>query len=276
MRLSVLSSGSSGNATYVEAGSGGVLVDAGVSCRRLKLALARIGRSLADVGMVLITHSHGDHTNGLRSILRERSVPILAAPDVAESMKVRPVTACESCEMGGGLLADFFEVPHDAPTFGLRLTDGTRTVVIATDLGEVTPQALRMMQGADALVLEANHDLDWLRSGPYPADLKRRVASPRGHLSNHQTAQAALALAPNGLKDVVLAHLSKTNNSPARATGTVSRILREGGHGGIRVRAALAGHPTPVVEVGAPLVSNEYLYRYEGTVEATARLFGIE
>ena len=275
MRLSVLSSGSSGNATYIESGSGGVLVDAGLSCRRLKLMLARIGRSLGDVGMILITHAHGDHTNGLRSILREREIPIIATPAVAASMKIRSVTACEACEMNG-LSADFFEVPHDAPTFGLRLTDGTRTVTVATDLGELPPETLRIMRGTDALVLEANHDPDWLKSGPYSADLKRRVASPKGHLSNYQTAEIALALAPYGLKDVVLAHLSRTNNSPARATGTVSRVLREGGHGSIRVRAALAGHPTPVIDVGAPLVSSEYVYRYQGSEESAARLFGIE
>ncbi len=275
MRLSVLSSGSSGNAAYIESGEAGVLIDAGLSHRRLKLLLARIGRSFEDVGAILITHGHSDHTAGLPSILRERKLPIHAAPGVAETMKTPSVLTCEACEIDG-LNADFFEIPHDAPTFGLRLSDGERTVVVATDLGEVTPEALRNMRGAEALVLEANHDPDWLRSGPYSADLKRRVAAPNGHLSNHQAAEAALALAPYGLKDLVLAHLSKTNNSPARATGTVSRALREAGHGGVRVRAAIAGHPTPVIEVGTPLVSGEYVYRYERRSSEGTRLFGIE
>jgi phosphoribosyl 1,2-cyclic phosphodiesterase len=119
------------------------------------------------------------------------------------------------------------------------------------------------MRGAEAVVLEANHDPDWLRSGPYSARLKRRISSSNGHLSNRQAARAALALAPHGLKDLVLAHLSKTNNSPARACGTVHRTLREAGHGGIRVRAAIAGHPTPWIEVGTPLEDHEYVYRYE-------------
>lgn len=275
MRLSVLSSGSSGNAAYIESGEAGVLIDAGLSHRRLKLLLARIGRSFEDVGAILVTHGHSDHTAGLPSILRERKLPIYAAPGVAETMKTSSVLTCEHCETNG-LTADFFEVPHDAPTFGLRLSDGERTVVVATDLGEVTPEALRNMRGAEALVLEANHDPDWLRSGPYSADLKRRVAAPNGHLSNHQAAETALALAPHGLKDLVLAHLSKTNNSPARATGTVGRALREVGHGGVRVRAAIAGRPTPVIEVGTPLVSGEYVYRYERRSDEGARLFGVE
>jgi hypothetical protein len=95
--------------------------------------------------------------------------------------------------------------------------------------------------------------------------LKRRISSDNGHLSNLQAAEAALALAPHGLKDLILAHLSKTNNSPARACGTVQRALREAGHGGIRVRAAIAGHPTPPLEVGAPLENRGYVYRYERT-----------
>ncbi|HZC19449.1 MAG TPA: MBL fold metallo-hydrolase, partial [Rubrobacteraceae bacterium] len=165
--------------------------------------------------------------------------------------------------------------PHDAPTYGLRITDGERVGALATDLGEVEPETLRFLRGADAVVLESNHDPDWLRRGPYSADLKRRVASARGHLSNRQAAEAACVLAPHGLKDLVLAHLSKTNNSPARACGTVRKALKEAGHAGIRVRAAIAGHPTPWIEVGEPLESREYLYRYGGEREPH-RLFGLD
>lgn len=262
MRLSVLSSGSSGNATYVEAEGRGLLVDAGLSCRRLAGLLSRAGVSLENVGAVLLTHGHGDHTSGVRSLVRETGVPVYAAPGVGERFGARIVDAGKEIETSG-FLTTFFAVPHDAATYGLRLSHGGRTLALATDLGEVAPEVLRRMRGADALVLEANHDPEWLRRGPYSADLKRRVASANGHLSNHQTAEAALALAPHGLKDLVLAHLSKTNNSPARATGTVSRALREAGYGDVRVRAAMAGHPTPWVEVGRPLEQREYVYRYE-------------
>jgi ribonuclease BN (tRNA processing enzyme) len=164
----------------------------------------------------------------------------------------------------GGLEAAFFEVPHDAPTYGLQVSDGERAVALATDLGEVREDAVAWMSGAEALVLEANHDSDWLWSGPYSRDLKHRVASANGHLSNRQAAEAALALAPYGLKDLVLAHLSKTNNSPARACGTARGLLRQAGHGGVRVRAAIAGHPTPWIEVGEPTESESYVYRYGG------------
>ena len=249
-------------------------MDAGLSCGRLRVLLTRVGRGLENVDAVLITHGHADHTSGLRSLLRERSIPVYAAPGVAETVKVaEAVEGGEVLDLGG-LSATFFEVPHDAPTYGVALSDGDHACALATDLGEVAPEAERFLRGADALVLEANHDFDWLRRGPYSADLKRRVASPRGHLSNRQAAEAACALAPHGLKDLVLAHLSKTNNTAIRATGTVRQALKAAGHGGVRVRAAAAGHPTPWIEVGAPLVTGAGdVYRYDDEDAGLSRLF---
>lgn len=238
-----------------------MLIDAGLSYRRIKGLLARIGRNLNDIGAVLITHGHSDHTSGVKSLVRECGVEILAVPGVGERLGATTIEAGEAIEVSG-LEVVFFQVPHDSETYGVRFSDGARTGVLATDLGETTPEVLRWMRGAEALVLESNHDPEWLRRGPYSADLKRRVASANGHLSNHQAAEAALTLAPYGLKDVVLAHLSKTNNSPARACGTVYKALREAGHDGVRVRAAIAGHPTPWIEAGTPLKGTEYIYRY--------------
>ncbi len=237
-------------------------MDAGLSCRRIEGLLARIGRSLDDVGAVLLTHGHADHTSGVRSLVHECGVEVFAAPGVGESLGATTFEAGEAFEVGG-LAATFFEVPHDSSTYGLRISDGERDIAMATDLGEADPEVLRRMRGAEAVVLEANHDLDWLRRGPYSARLKRRISSSNGHLSNRQAAEAALALAPHGLKDLILAHLSETNNSPARACGTVHKALREAGHGSIRVRAAIAGHPTPPIDVGVPLEDPEYVYRYE-------------
>ena len=274
MRLSVLSSGSSGNATYIETADGGLLVDAGLSCRRIESLLRSIGRSLSDVGAVLLTHAHADHTSGVRSLIRECGVGVIAAPGVGGSLGATTLDVGEAFVVGG-IEAVFFEVPHDSSTYGLRVSDGQRDVALATDLGEVGPEVLEHMRGAEAVVLEANHDLDWLRRGPYSARLKRRISSKDGHLSNQQAAEAGLALAPHGLKDLILAHLSKTNNSPARACGTVHRVLREAGHGGVRVRAAIAGHPTPPIEVGTPLMTAEYVYRYEKPRTAE-RLFEVE
>jgi phosphoribosyl 1,2-cyclic phosphodiesterase len=276
LRFSVLSSGSSGNATYIEVGERGFLVDAGLSCRRLRGLLGRIGRDLSNVSTLLLTHGHNDHTCGVRSLLREREVSLYAAPGVAEMVGVAPVEVGEALNLAGGVSATFFEVPHDAPTYGLRISDEERAIALATDLGEVGPETLRFLYGADAVVLEANHDPEWLRHGPYSANLKRRVASSRGHLSNYQTAEAARALAPHGLKDLVLAHLSEKNNSPTRACGTVRKTLKDAGYESIRVRAAIAGHPTPWIEVGGSIERREYVYRYGGEAEGAVRLFVVE
>jgi phosphoribosyl 1,2-cyclic phosphodiesterase len=274
LRLSVLSSGSSGNATYIETDSGGLLVDVGLSRRRIEALLARIGRNLTDVNAVLLTHAHADHTCGVRSVVSEHDIEVFAAPGVGESLGANTVASGEPGTVGG-LTVTFFEVPHDSMTYGVRVAYDGSAVAMATDLGEAGVEVLRRMRGAEAVVLEANHDTDWLRRGPYSASLKRRISSNRGHLSNRQAADAAAALAPHGLKDLVLAHLSKTNNSPTRACGTVSGALREAGHSGVRVRAAIAGHPTPWIEVGTPLRVPEHVYRY-GERGAAGQLFGIE
>jgi phosphoribosyl 1,2-cyclic phosphodiesterase len=274
LRLSVLSSGSSGNATYMETDSGGLLVDAGLSRRRIEALLARIGRNLGDVQAILLTHGHSDHTCGVRSFVRDRGIPVFAAPGVGESLGAGTVAPGEKCKVGG-LTATFFEVPHDSLTYGVRISDEASAVAMATDLGEAGIDVLRCMRGAEAVVLEANHDHDWLRRGPYSSSLKRRISSRHGHLSNRQAGEAAVALAPHGLKDLVLAHLSKTNNSPIRASGTVHRALREAGHGGVRVKAAIAGQPTPWIEVGTPLRVSERVYRYDDK-SAAGQLFGID
>jgi phosphoribosyl 1,2-cyclic phosphodiesterase len=276
LRFSVLSSGSSGNATYIEPESGGrgLLIDAGLSCRKIKAHLDHIGRSLADVEAVLLTHGHGDHTTGLRSLLRERNLPIYAAPGVWKK------AGCMVCEPGesfpvGHMDVTFFNVPHDAPTYGVRLTTVDDSVSFATDLGEVTTETLRWMRGSSAVVLEANHDLEWLRRGPYSWDLKRRIASASGHLSNDQAAQAAVELAAYGLNELVLSHLSEKNNSAARATGAVVRSLRAAGHESVRVRVAPAKRPTPWIVAGERIEEPGSIYRNEAEVVAQ-RLFEVD
>ena len=258
----------------METDSGGLLVDAGLPPRRIGALLARIGRSVADVNAVLLTHGHADHTCGVLALVRECDIEVFAAPGVGESLGANTVAPGEPCSVED-LGVTFFEVPHDSMTYGVRVSDGSSAVAMATDLGEVGVNVLRSMSGAEAVVLEANHDPDWLRRGPYSATLKRRISSRRGHLSNRQAADAAVALAPHGLKDLVLAHLSKTNNSPTRARGAVHGALREAGHGGVRVRAAIAGHPTPWIEVGTPIQAPEHVYHYDEKSSA-GQLFSIE
>ncbi|WP_162924562.1 MBL fold metallo-hydrolase [Rubrobacter indicoceani] len=276
MRFSVLASGSSGNATYVEANRepGGILVDCGVPARRLEPLLNSIGRGAGDVNAVLLTHGHSDHTCGLRTLRKVRPVPVFAAPGVGERFGAQTVETGDAFALPG-ILASFFEVPHDAPTCGVRLDSGEAAMAMATDLGEVRAGLLSVLRGVDALVVEANHDVEWLRNGRYPQQLKHRIASAEGHLSNDQAADLVLSLVPHGLKEVVLAHLSETNNSPARAVGAVSRVLREANFAGVRVRAALRKHPTPWIEVGRPPGPSEPLRFVYGEARPVGGLFGV-
>ena len=248
-------------------------MDAGVSCKRLDWLLRSVGRGLDDLGAVLLTHGHGDHTRGLRRVLERTGVEVYSAPGVGEGFGARIVESGQEIVLGG-LRAVFFEVPHDTPTYGLRISDESSAVGLATDLGEIGEETLRRLRGVEALVLEANHDEDWLWGGSYPRELKRRVSSAAGHLSNAQAAEAALALAPHGLKDLVLAHLSEKNNSPARACGTAGSLLRRAGFGSVRVRAAIANRPTPWIEAGEPLAVQDHVYRY-AAAEAE-QLFEVE
>ena len=145
MRLSVLSSGSSGNATYMETDSGGLLVDAGLSRRRIEALLALTGRNLTDVKAVLLTHGHADHTCGVRSLARDCGIEVFAAPGVGESLGANTVVPGENCRVGD-LTVTFFEVPHDSLTYGVRVSDGESAVAMATDLGEAGIEVLQRMQ----------------------------------------------------------------------------------------------------------------------------------
>src|SRR5918993_479242 len=161
----------------METDSGGLLVDAGLSRRRIEALLSRIGRNLEDVGAILLTHGHADHTCGVRSVVRDRGIPVFTAPGVGESLGAKTVAPGEECNVGG-LTATFFEVPHDSLTYGVRVADGEGAVAMATDLGEAGVEVLRCMRGAEAVVLEANHDYDWLRRGPYSANPQGRNRRP--------------------------------------------------------------------------------------------------
>jgi len=152
LRLSVLSSGSSGNATYIETDSGGLLVDAGLPPRRIGALLARIGRTLADINAVLLTHGHTDHTCGVGALVRERNIEVYAAPGVGVSIGANTVSLEAPCSVED-LGVTFFEVPHDSMTYGVRVSDGSSAVAMATDLGEAGVDVLQSMSEADAVVL---------------------------------------------------------------------------------------------------------------------------
>ncbi|HEY7954333.1 MAG TPA: MBL fold metallo-hydrolase [Polyangia bacterium] len=254
MRLLLLASGSSGNVAYLEAGPAGaptrLLIDAGLPPAEIEARLERVPSSsspltLSQIDAALITHDHRDHAGYAAALKR----PLWAT---SGTRRVRRLEA-ELVRAGARFQIGAFAIepvllPHDADeTVGYVLeADGAR-VGILTDCGHDAPEVARAYAGCRVLALEANHDRELLRLGPYPPSLKRRVSGPRGHLSNEQSAQlleqmCALAKSP---ELVIAAHLSRPNNRPLLARRALERAL---GFSGQVIVASQAGG-SPLIEV---------------------------
>lgn len=225
LRFRSLGSGSTGNATLVEATSGGsttrLMIDCGFGVRQLDVRLASAGLKVTDLDAIFITHEHGDHIGCAHSVSVRHRIPIWMSEGTwlatgARDFDGRLNFARDGVTIDlGGLNIEPFTVPHDARE-PLQLTcgDGARRLGILTDLGHATPYVLGRLAGLDALLLESNHDSDLLAGSGYPAFLKQRVGGQYGHLSNAAAAAIARAIHHDGLRHVVAAHLSEQNNRP--------------------------------------------------------------
>ncbi len=253
--LKLLYSGSDGNAALLTLGDHAVLIDAGRNCKTLCAALLEAGVSPDAIDAIFLTHEHRDHTAALEVFLKHHPCPVHAAGRSAEVLQAR---ACAPlCELlvahpplfqqtVGPFTFCSFRAPHDSQEcvgYRITLTDeqGVHTIGYATDLGNVTKTVEEGLMGCEAVVLECNHDEQMLMTGPYPYDLKRRIASRYGHLSNSDCAAFSTRLVQNGTKRLLLAHLSETNNLPDLALNEVRSALCGMP---VRVRAADPVHIT--------------------------------
>jgi phosphoribosyl 1,2-cyclic phosphodiesterase len=239
LRFKSLGSGSSGNATLVEAQSGShttrLLIDCGIRLRDLEARLAEAGTCAEDLDAVFITHEHGDHIGCARSFVKRYSTPLwmsqgtwLAVSDEAWVPHQHLLNvARDGCTIEiGALQALPFTVPHDArEPLQLRCSDGNRHLGIVTDLGHASSHVVASLQGCHALLLEANHDPDLLQASSYPNFLKQRVAGPWGHLANHAAAELLARIKHENLNYVQAAHLSERNNTPELARACLSTAL---------------------------------------------------
>ena len=255
MHITSLASGSGGNCALVSFNGTHILIDMGISLKRLRLGLKELGISPSDIHAVLVSHEHSDHISGLAGLSKYHGVPILAPPSTAEVLHLDE----HSRDYVGGLrfgedfrLGDIsvraFRTPHDTPqSAGFRLwTDDGESFGFCTDLGHVSGEVLDNLAGSKTVMLESNHDADMLRRGPYPAFLKRRILSDHGHLSNDSGARLAVQLAESGASSIVLAHLSAENNDPSIAFAKVSEALGRVGFGNVSVKVA---SPTVLMEL---------------------------
>ena len=234
LTVTTLASGSSGNAALVSCGDTHILLDAGVSARRITTGLRTLGVPPEKLTAILVTHEHHDHINGLTVLTKKVRVPIVSSGPTCRQICYKVPFVDELVrqqEPGTGawlgeLWVESFATPHDAAgSVGYSIAgDGCR-MVLCTDLGYVTPEVKAAVRGCDLLICEANHDEDWVRSGPYPYQLKQRILGDRGHLSNEAGAELAALGVESGARTVVLAHLSAENNTPARARQVAVRRL---------------------------------------------------
>ena len=236
--LHTLASGSSGNSLLISCGQTHLLVDAGISCRRISTGLKELGLSLEHLTAILITHTHTDHISGLQTMLKKLPVSLLATDRACRDLLCRlPASAghvqslplCEGVQVGD-IAVTAIPTSHDAPgACGYRLDTEHGSVGILTDTGFVTEAAEALLPGVELMVLESNHDPEALDCGPYPYYLKQRIAGQYGHLSNADAARFAVKLAQAGASQIVLAHLSHENNSPAMAHYVTQTALSAAG-----------------------------------------------
>lgn len=243
MEFYTLASGSSGNCTLVRAGRTLLLLDAGISCRRITQSLRSLGLTLDDLTAVFITHEHADHVNGLATLTKKCAAPVYVTRGAARVLTC-PVTAFtagetlrfESCAVRS------FSTSHDAiDPVGYRIDAPDGSFGVLTDTGFVTDEAAQALAGVDALLLEANHDVQTLQYGTYPYFLKQRILGAQGHLSNDAAAEFALRAVRSGTRDILLAHLSSENNTPEMAEYAVARALQAAG---LSVRLGVAPRET--------------------------------
>ena len=235
MQFSTLASSSSGNCTLISHGADHIIIDAGISCRRIMAALAALEADPGRISGILVTHEHDDHISGLASLCRKLCAPVYAPQGVAEGILARFPDAGLSIHVisagipfaVGPFTVRAFHTSHDVrESVGYRVSAEDRSMALATDLGCVTEEVLQAITGVNAVVLEANHDTDMLRYGPYPSVLKKRIASDCGHLSNRVCGRLAGILYGKGTHTFVLAHLSQENNTPELARAAVEAGLK--------------------------------------------------
>lgn len=246
MEFYTIASSSAGNAALVCHEDINILIDAGVSCRRITQTLTTLSLTLADLDGILITHEHIDHVRGLGTLAKKCGARLYASRGTASALdypaaRVHAFPAGEEFTIGA-LHVKSFRTSHDArESVGYRVESNDGSLAVLTDTGFVTDEAHDVALGADMLLLESNHDVVMLKNGGYPYYLKQRILSEYGHLSNDAAAEFAIECVRAGTSDILLAHLSGENNTPQLAEYTVGRALQASG---LTVRLSAAPRDT--------------------------------
>lgn len=218
MKVKTIASGSKGNCTIVSCDNTNLIIDMGISYLTLKKSLEENSLSFDNFSGILITHCHKDHTKGLSSLVKKTNLDVYIPENMYESLKEYiPYTNCKFIEdifTINDVQIELIHTSHDAPSsVGFIISYNEKSLVYVTDTGYINRKYLAKMVGKDAYIIESNHDEIMLMDGPYPRFLKERVISDKGHLSNKTTAKYLKKIVGENTKNIVLAHLSETNNT---------------------------------------------------------------
>ncbi|MDD3277892.1 MAG: MBL fold metallo-hydrolase [Lachnospiraceae bacterium] len=265
MKLCSIASGSSGNCIFAGSEESSILIDAGISGKRVEQGLNSIGYTGKDLDAILITHEHSDHIKGVGVLARKLQVPIYATAGTIQAIKgytslgkfpdgiFREIEADHAFTIGD-LRVNPFHISHDAADpAGYRVSHGKHSIAVATDLGKYDDYIVQNLKGLDALLLEANHDVNMLQVGGYPYYLKQRILSDRGHLSNSIAGQLLCELLHDNMQAVMLGHLSRENNYEALAYETVCSEVTMGDNpyksADFRITVAKREEPSELIEL---------------------------
>lgn len=247
MRFISLGSGSRGNATLVETGGTRLLVDCGFGAREAQRRLCEVGVSAQDLDAILVTHEHGDHIRGVGPLAARFDIQVWTTPGTwrragsSEVPRLRLFSGHQGVFRIGDVRVTPFPVPHDArePCQFVFESAGSKLGML-TDAGHVTTHARDLLRECGALMIECNHDIDMLHTGPYPPSLQARIGGRYGHLSNRQTAELLDSLPLTGLSHLLVAHISEKNNHPRRIRETLLQVSAD-----LEQRLTLAGQDSP-------------------------------
>ena len=233
MRFVSIASGSSGNCIYAGTESTHILVDAGISAKRIEQGLFEVGLKAGEVNAICITHEHTDHVRGLGVLARKYAIPIYGTKGTLQELKkikglgeypeelLHPVLPDVKFTVGDMDVLPF-HIDHDAADpVAYRIQSGNKSIAVATDLGHYNQYTIDHLLDLDAVLLESNHDLRMLETGPYPYYLKRRIMGDFGHLSNENAGRLLNCILSGKMKHILLGHLSQENNMPELAYETV-------------------------------------------------------
>ena len=265
MRLCSIASGSSGNCIYVGSEATHLLVDVGISGKKAEAGLNELDITGRDLDGILVTHEHVDHISGLGVMARKYHIPIYATPGT--------ISAIMKCSSVGKIEQELFvpirpdnklcikdlvinpmKISHDAAEpVGYRVSYGNKRVAICTDLGYFNDYTVECLRGMDALLIEANHDVNMLQVGPYPYHLKQRILGDRGHLSNENSGRLLSRILHDDLRSIVLGHLSKDNNLPELAYEAVRMEITMGDNpysaSDFDIQVARRSEVSPVIQI---------------------------